>query len=90
MFKKTGFKPDRGQFVKSQKKCIFVMLSLRVKLSNGNRLYGHKSSQRVVLRDSHLVFDLTQLLTVGESLLCDYSMVVEYILEINLTKHKKI
>ena len=30
-----------------------------------------------------------QLLLVGESLLCDYPMVVDYILEINLTKCKK-
>ena len=33
-----------------------------------------------------LIFDLTQLLAVGESLLCDYPMVVDYILEIDLTK----
>ena len=33
-----------------------------------------------------LIFGLTQLLAVGESLLCDYLMVVEYILEIDLTK----
>ena len=31
-----------------------------------------------------------QLLAVGESLLCDYPTVVDYILEINLTKRKKI
>ena len=36
------------------------MLSLRVELSNANRLYGLKSSQRVVLCDSNLIFDLTQ------------------------------
>ena len=37
-------------------------------------------------------FDLAQLLAVGESLLCDYSMVVDTgnILEINLTKRKQI
>ena len=38
----------------------------------------------------HLILDLMQLLAVGESWLCDYPMVVDYILEINLTKCKKI
>ena len=66
------------------------MLSLRINLSNENRLYGSKSSQRGVLRDSNLIFDLPQLLAVGVSLLCDYPMVVDYILEINLTKRKQI
>ena len=66
------------------------MLSLRIKLSTTNHLYGHKSSQMVILWDSYLTFDLTKLLTVEESLLCDYSMVVEYILKMNLMKHKKI
>ena len=33
---------------------------------------------------------LSQLLAVGEALLCDYLMVDDYILEINLTKRKKI
>ena len=47
-------------------------------------------SQRVVLWDSNIIFDRTQLSAVGESLLCDYSMVVDYILEINLTKRKTI
>ena len=49
MFKKTGFKPDGDEFVKSHKKCVFVMLSLRIKLSNANRLDGPLSSQSVVL-----------------------------------------
>ena len=49
-----------------------------------------KVVKEVVLRDSHLNFDLTQLLAVGESLLCDYPMVTDYILVINLTKRKKI
>ena len=61
------------------------MLSLRTKLSNVNRLYGPKSSQS----DSHLIFDLTHLLAVGESLLCGHPIVDDYILEINLTKRKK-
>ena len=64
------------------------MLSLMIKLSNTNRLCGPKSSQRVVLWDSNIFFDLTQLLATGESLLCDYHMLVDYTLEINLTKHK--
>ena len=38
----------------------------------------------------YLFFDRTQLSSVGVSLLCDYPMVVVYILEINLTKRKKI
>ena len=62
------------------------MLSLRIQLRNANRPYGPKSSQRVVLSDSNLIFDRRQLSAVGESL----SMVVDYILEINLTKRKKI
>ena len=52
------------------------MLSLRIKLSNTNRLYGPKSSQRVFLGDSHLIFDHTQSSAIGESLLCDYPMVL--------------
>ena len=52
------------------------MLSLRVELSNANRLYGLKSSQRVVLCDSNLIFDLTQLLADGESLLYDYLWII--------------
>ena len=51
------------------------MRSLRVKLSNANCLYGPESSQKAFLRDSNLIFDLTQLLAVGESLLCDYPMI---------------
>ena len=66
------------------------MLSLRIKLSNANRPYRPKSSQRVVLYDSNLIFDRPQLSATGESFLCDYPMVVDYILEINLTKRKKI
>ena len=42
-------KPDGGQFVKSQKNCGFVMLSVRINLSNANRPYGPKSSHRIVL-----------------------------------------
>ena len=34
--------------------------------------------------------DLTQLLDVRESLLCDYPIVDDYILEINLMKRKNI
>ena len=45
---------------------------------------------KVVPWDFNLTFDLTQLLAVGESLWCDYSMVIDYILEINFTKRKKI
>ena len=90
LFKKIGFKPDGGQFVKSQKNCVFVMLSLRIKLSNVNRLYGPKCSQRVVLWDSSFISDRTQLSAVGVSLLCDYPIVVDYILKINLMKRKKI
>ena len=62
------------------------MLSLRIKLGNVNRLYGF--FQRVVLWDSHLIFDIAQLLAVGVSLLYDYPMVNDYILEINLTQGK--
>ena len=69
---------------RNRKNCVFVMLSLRIKLSYANRLYGPKSSQRAVLLrfPSHLgnlIFDLTQLLAIGECLLCDFSMVVDYI-----------
>ena len=79
-------KTDGGQFIK----CVFVMLSLRIKWSNANRLCGLKSSQAIVLWDSYFISDRTQLSAVGESMLCDYPMVVDYILEINLTKGKKI
>ena len=62
------------------------------KIKNKNRPYGPKSSQRVVIWDSNLIFDRTQLSAVGGSLLCDYTMVhvVDYILEISLTKSKQI
>ena len=40
MFEKIGFKLDGGQFVKSQENYVFVMLSLRIKLSNAIRLCG--------------------------------------------------
>ena len=66
------------------------MLSLRIKISNANRLYRPQCSQRVVRYDSNLIFDLTQLLAVGESLLCDYPVLVDYILEIKLTKRQTI
>ena len=51
---------------------------------------SNKNQKWVVLWDSNLIFDRTQLSAVGVSLLCNYTMVVEYILEINLTKRKKI
>ena len=38
VFKKTVFKPDGGLFVKAKKNCVFVMLCLRIKLCNENRL----------------------------------------------------
>ena len=38
----------------------------------------------------HLIFDFTQLLAVGESLFCDYPMVVDYKLEIDLTKRRMV
>ena len=66
------------------------MSSLSIKVSNGNRFLGPKSSQRLILRDSHLIFGRTQLLAAEESLLCDCIMVDDYILEINLTKRQKI
>ena len=84
VIKKIVFKQDGGQFVKSQKNCIFVLPSLSIKLSNDNWLYKPKSSQRLVLWDSHLNFD-TQLSAAEEYMLCVYTMVVDYILEINLT-----
>ena len=62
------------------------MLSLRIKLRNVNLLYESKISPRIILWDSNLIVDRTQSSAVGESLLCDYSMEVDYILEINLTK----
>ena len=43
-----------------------------------------------VFLDSRVIFDRTQLLVVEESLLCDYPMIVDYILEINLTKHVRM
>ena len=52
------------------------MLSLGIKLSNVNRLYGPTSSQRIVLSDSHLIVDCTRSSAVGESLLCDYPIVL--------------
>ena len=64
--------------------------TLRIKLSNANRPYRPKSRQSLVLWDSNLIFDRTLLYAVGESLLCDYPMVVDYILKINLTKRNKI
>ena len=66
------------------------MPSLSIKESNGNQLYGPCSSQRLVVSDSHLIFDRTHLSDAEESLLCDYIMVIEYILEIYLTKRQNI
>ena len=45
---------------------------------------------RLVLSDFHLIFDRTHLSDAEESLLCDYPMVIDYILEINLTKCQNI
>ena len=59
----------------TEKLCLCYIVSLRIKLSNENHLYGSKSSQRALLRDSYLIFDLTQLLAVGECLLCDNPIV---------------
>ena len=57
-----------------------------MQLSNGNR---PKSSQRLILWDYHLISHRTQLSAAEESLLYDYRMAVDYILEINHTKCKK-
>ena len=64
------------------------MPSLSIKVSNENQLYGSLSSQRLVLSDSHLIFERTHLSDAEESMLCDYPMVIDYILDINLTKRK--
>ena len=64
------------QFVKSQKKCVFFMPSLSIKVSNGNQLYGTLSSQRLVLLDPYLIFDRTHLADAEESL-CGYPMVID-------------
>ena len=66
-----------------------TILFVRIKLSDGHRLHSSNSSQRAILWNSYLIFDLTQLLAVEETLLCDYPVVVDYILAINLTKHMK-
>ena len=58
------------------------MPCLSIKVNNGNQLYRPYGSQRLVLSDSHLIFDRTHLSDSEESLLCDYSMVIDYILEI--------
>ena len=47
--KKIIFKSDGGQFSKSQKSCVFVMPSLSMRVSNRNRPYKPRSSQRLVL-----------------------------------------
>ena len=62
-------------------------LFLRIKLSNANRLFGLK-----VVRESFFEIPISSLIlrSYWESLLCDYSIVVDYILEINLTDRKKI
>ena len=55
---------------------------------------GINSMDLKVVKDflsySHLIFDRTQLSDSEESLLCDYLMVFDYILEINLTKRQNI
>ena len=63
---------------------------LSIKVSSGNQLYGPENSQRLVLSDFHLICDRTHLSDAEESLLYDYSMVIDYILEINLTKRQHI
>ena len=81
--KKVVFKPDRGQFVKSKKNVSFYALS------------QHKSKQStstqvvktLFFQIPHLIFYHKQLSGAKESLLCHYPMVIDYILEINLTKH---
>ena len=80
LFKKIGFKPEGSQFVVTDKLRLYYAVSLRTKLSNANRLYEPKSSQRVDRWDSNLIFDLTQLLAAGESLLRYYPIVADYIL----------
>ena len=57
-----------------------------MKVSNRNRFFGPTSYEGLALLDSHLTFDDTQLSDAEESLLCDCPKVVDYILEINLTK----
>ena len=88
---KIGFKPDGGQFVKSQTNSVFVLLSFRIKLNSANRrLDGPKSSQRVFFEIPISSMILRSYWLLGESLLCDYPMVTDYILETNLTKRKQI
>ena len=62
------------------------MLSLSIKFSNEHRRYGPRSSKRVVLWDTHLIFDQMQLSAVEESIVLSLSYGNDYILEINLTK----
>ena len=66
------------------------MPSLSIKVSNWNQIYGTYSFQRLVLSDFYLIFDCTHLADAEESLLFDYPMVIDYILEINLTKRQNV
>ena len=52
---------EGGHFVKSQKKCFFVMLYLRITLSNANHRYGFK-----VVKESFFEIPISSLI------LCSY------------------
>ena len=49
IFKKIVFKPDGVQFVKSQRKRVFIVPSLSIQLSNKNRLMDLKTVKSVSL-----------------------------------------
>ena len=55
VYKKIGHKPSRGQIVKSQKICVFIMLSCWISSSNGNLLSRPNGTQTLILANS--IFD---------------------------------
>ena len=73
---------DGGQFVQSQKMGVVIPF-LTINITNRNRCSVPKSIQRLVLSNFHRI-DRTQLSAADES------VVVDYILEINLTKRQTI
>ena len=66
------------------------MRCLSIKVSVGINSMDLKEVKDSFCQIFNLIFDRTHLSNAEESLLCDYPMVIDYILEITLTKRQNV
>ena len=85
--KKIVFKPDGDQFLMSQKMASLLcpLPSLSIKISNGNRIYGPKSNQSLILSSF-----IVRSYLLRWSPCCVTALWYAHILEINLTKRQTV